>query len=69
MAVVLTYGEPWLYRRPTHESWAEAFRRNPQRLPPHHLEQAEAVAFDPAATVVWVTSEGRGAPLLRYQLP
>ena len=67
-AVVLTYGEPYLFQRAAEEDWAAAFARPPRQLSPHGLPQAEAVAFSADARQILVTTEGAEAPLLRYEL-
>lgn len=67
-AVVLTYGEPYVYERNDGETWAQAFARAPQQLHTHSLMQAEAVCFSPDARTIYVTAEGKSAPLLRYRL-
>jgi hypothetical protein len=68
IAAMLTYGDVWLFRRRAGQSWAEAFASEPQRLPPHGLMQAEAVCFSRDGHALYVSSEGRAAPLLRYDL-
>lgn len=66
-AVVVTYGEPFVYPKAQDETWAQALARPGQRLAPHGLTQAEAVCFGGAdGREVVVTSEGKRAPLLRY---
>ncbi len=66
MAVVLTYGELLLFPRRAGEPWADALARTPTRLPPHHLERAEAVCFSPDGKQIHVASEGTRT-LLRYE--
>jgi hypothetical protein len=68
IAAVLTYGDVWLFRRPAGQSWTDAFTSEPQRLPPHGLMQAEAICFSHDGHALYVSSEGRAAPLLRYDL-
>lgn len=68
MAVVLTYGDVLLYRRRDGESWFATLAREPVVLPPHKLGQAEAVCFSRDGKRIFVTEEGRGAALLRYDL-
>ncbi|HEY0947405.1 MAG TPA: hypothetical protein VGD81_19130 [Opitutaceae bacterium] len=65
-AVVLTYGDAWLFRRAPGQSWAAALAGRPEALPPHKLWQAEAACFTRDGRAIIVTSEGAGAPLLRY---
>jgi len=64
-AVVLTYGDAFLFSRSGAESWAEVFARPPRRIPLPRLRQAEALAFASDGRSLYVTSEGRPAPLLR----
>jgi len=66
-AVVLTYGEVYLYPRGDQQTWAEAFAADPIALDAHGLPQAEAVCFSLDGRTVFVTTEGRPAPLLVYQ--
>jgi hypothetical protein len=70
-AAVLTYGHAFLFPRSTDESWAEVFARPPQRIALPRLRQAEALAFGSDGHTLYITSEGRSAPLLRLdpQLP
>ena len=65
-AVVLTYGELLLFPRRTGETWAAALARVPMRLPPHTLEQAEAVCFTPDGKQIFVAGETQRT-LLRYE--
>jgi hypothetical protein len=66
-AVVVTYGEPYVYPKFADETWAQALARPGVRLAPHWLSQAEAVCFggDDGREIV-VTSEGKRAALVRY---
>jgi hypothetical protein len=64
-AAVLTYGDAFLFSRSGGESWAEAFARSPRRIALPRLRQAEALTFVPDGHTLYVTSEGRRAPLLR----
>lgn len=66
-AVIVTYGDVLVYPRKPDERWAEALARPPETLAPHGLPQAEAAAFGAEAGEILVTSEGAGAPLLRYR--
>jgi hypothetical protein len=67
-AVVLTYGDVLLFPRRPGENWSKAFSRRPLILPPHGLEQAEAVCFSRDGQSLFVTEEKLNAPLLRYDL-
>jgi len=64
-ALVLTYQGLCLFRRGPGQTWTEALAAKPlfTALPP--LKQAEGACFGRSADAVWVTSEGRGAPLYR----
>ena len=66
-AVVLTYGEPYVYPKAKDETWAQALARPGERLAPHGLPQAEAVCFggDDGREIL-VTSEGKRTALVRY---
>lgn len=67
-AAVVTYGDVLVYSRIGDESWETALARAPLRLAPHGLAQAEAVCFgDAGGRAIYVTSEGKGAAVLRYR--
>ncbi len=69
-AVVLTYGDVWLFRRAPSQSWTDAFAApQPGRLAPHGLLQAEAACFSRDGRTLFVTGELPGAALVRYDLP
>lgn len=65
-AVVLGYQQAVLLRRNSSQTWAQATR---QALPPHRLEQAEAIGFSRDNQTVYITSEGKNAPLIKQRLP
>jgi hypothetical protein len=65
-AVVLTYGDAFVFPRADAGSWAEAFSAVPERIPLPPLEQGEAIAWDGEGLLV--TSEGAHAPLYRVPL-
>ncbi len=67
-AVVLTYGEVYLYSKTKSMSWSEAFAKEPLVIGSHGLPQAEAICFSNDAREIIVTTEGHPAPLLRYTL-
>ena len=67
-AVVLTYGEVYLYPKADGMSWAEAFAGDPLVLGSHGLPQAEAICFSPDARKIIFTTEGYPAPLITYTL-
>jgi hypothetical protein len=68
-AVVLTYRGVFYYRRIAGEDWLTALQRQPVALSTGDWGEAESVAFDASATAVYATTEGRGAPLVRIDLP
>ncbi|MCF7688544.1 MAG: hypothetical protein K9M98_02105 [Cephaloticoccus sp.] len=65
-AVVLTYGEVYLYTRQANQSWVEALAGQPLQLSAHNLPQAEGVCFTHDNQSVLVATEGVGEPFLRY---
>jgi len=68
-AAVITYRSLYLFARSETESWPEAFQRQPvEYLGPPGL-QDEAVSFSLDGRSVFVTTEGRPAPLYRMDLP
>jgi hypothetical protein len=68
-AVVLTYGEAWLFRRALGQSWADALAAKGETLAPHGLLQGEAVCFGRDGRTIFATGELPGASLVRYELP
>lgn len=68
-AAVLTYRSLYLFDRAGDETWAQAFQRAPREIigPPGFHD--EAVTFSLDGTAVYVTTEGRPAPLHRLDLP
>jgi len=67
-AAVVLYGDMLLFPRRPGETWAEALAREPVKLPPHKLPQAEAVTFSADGRHLYVCSE-LDDRLLRYDLP
>lgn len=67
-AAVLSYGETMLFPRRPGETWATALARDPVLLPPHGLEQAEAVCFSPDGRALFVVEEKRNSAVLRYEI-
>lgn len=66
-AVIVSYGDVLIFQRQPGESWAAALLKPPVVLAPHALAQAEAVAFSADGRSIFVTSEGSGAGIVRYQ--
>lgn len=67
LAAVLTYYGVFLFPRNPDETWGAAFARDPVRVGAHQLPQAEALAFSKDGKSLFVTSEGAGAPIVRFQ--
>lgn len=67
LAAVITYYGVFLFPKTPPETWAEAFSRIPTALPPHHLAQAESVAFSKDRKTIFAISEGKASPITRYQ--
>jgi hypothetical protein len=67
-ALVLVYEQPLLFARAPGESWADALGREPLKLPPHQLPQAEAVCFSMDDRTIFVGSE-KTTQFVRYDQP
>ena len=67
-AVILTYGGVYYYSRTVGQDWIAALSAKPIILVAGNYRNAESVAFGPDARSVYVTFEGRHAPLLRIDL-
>lgn len=65
MALVLVYEQPLIFPRAPGETWAEALAREPIKLAPHQLPQAEAACFSTDDRMIYVASE-KTTNLLRY---
>jgi hypothetical protein len=50
------------------EDWFDAMKRTPAVLSVADFREAESVAFDADDSAVYVTLEGKGAPLIRISL-
>ncbi|MEJ2603684.1 MAG: hypothetical protein P8172_10370 [Gammaproteobacteria bacterium] len=64
--VVLTYADVYYYPRRPGESPADVLSRKPRALGMPLVPVAEGIAFDDAGQSIYVTAEGRHAPLLRF---
>ena len=62
-AVILTYRAAYRFRRASGDSWYDALRATPDVLPLGDVTDAESMCL--AEGSVYVTTEGRKAPLLR----
>jgi hypothetical protein len=68
LAAVLTYRSLYLCQRMEDESWAEAFKRDPEEFVGPPGLHDEAVAFSHDQGSVMVTTERRPAPIYRLDL-
>lgn len=68
MAAVVTYYGVFLFPRKAEESWKEAFARKAAIFKPHHLLQAESVAFSRDGRTLFVVSEGAGSPIQSFKV-
>lgn len=66
--VILTYGAVYYYARGEAEDWLAALERLPLAFPIKNIPNAEAVTFSADGTSLYLTVEGRHAPLLRIDL-
>jgi hypothetical protein len=66
LAAAVTYYGVFLFPKKEGEDWAEAFSRPPTALQPHHLTQAESVAISKDGKSIFVVSEGKNSPIVRY---
>ena len=57
LAVVVTYGDAYLYRRSAGEAWGAALRRIPQRIALPSASQREAATLSKDGRWLYVTSE------------
>lgn len=69
LLAVLTYGGVYLYRRTADESWIDALQRPPLVLGTTRNREAESIAFNSDGSALFITFEGRNAPLIRATLP
>jgi len=68
LAAVITYRSLYVYERGKHETWLEAFQREPAEfIGPPGLHD-EAVAFSQDQQAIYVATERRPAPLHRLDL-
>ena len=67
-AAILTYNQAYLFTRHTGEDWSIAFSRKPKVLRFPALFQQEAICFNNSSQSIYISSEGRSAPLLRIDL-
>ena len=68
LAAVLTYRSLYLFRRDVGQAWRDAFQSPPVEIVGPSSPQEEAVAFSRDGRSVYVTTEGRPAPVWRLDL-
>lgn len=68
LAAVITYRSLYLFERRADESWIEAFQRAPEEIIGPPGSHDEAVGFSADGRSIFVTAEGRAAPLYRLDL-
>jgi hypothetical protein len=64
-AVVMTYGDLFIFERNAGTSWADALAGEPQRISLGRINNAEAVAISSDQTAIYVTVEKKRPPLYR----
>ncbi len=62
-AVILTYFRAYLYTRPEHRSWADAFSGTPRTLSMPARKQGESICYGPDGKTLYLTSEKTPTPL------
>ena len=67
-AVILTYRGVFYYPRKADEPWEDALRRKPLALTTGDYDNAESITFSADGAAVYLTFEGRGAPVVRIDL-
>ena len=67
-AIVLTYVRAYYFYNPQANNSRDVFQTKPHIIDLPYLEQAEAISFGSNNQTVFITSEGRPAPLLRLNL-
>jgi len=66
-AVVLTYGDAYLFSRAEGEPWARAFSRAPRAVKAPARPQGEAICYGPDGWTLYLTSENAHQPL--WEIP
>lgn len=64
-AWILTYRGIYRLTQAGNSTWEQILTASPELVSRHSLAQAEALTYSPKSGSVFVTSEGRGAPVLR----
>ncbi|MDJ0914053.1 MAG: hypothetical protein QNI95_10805 [Desulfobacterales bacterium] len=69
VAALLTYAGLYLFYRANDANWQATFARTPRLLRLPSLQQAEAACFSHDGRSIFITSEKKPAPLLRFDIP
>lgn len=67
--VVLTYKRVFIYEKENSRNCGEALNQLPLVFQFPHLKQAESVCISPVDGSIWITSEGKKAPILQIYKP
>ena len=67
-AAILTYYGVFVFPRVANDSWPQTLAKKPLVLAPHGLPQAESVAISKDGKSIFVLSEGKHQPVVRYQI-
>lgn len=66
-AIVLTYADAYEFQRREYESWADAFKRQPQVIKMPARRQGESICYAPDGRSLFLTSEKQPTPLWKVQ--
>jgi hypothetical protein len=66
--MVMNYHSLFFYIRHNNDDWSKAAQTTPESLDFPWLPQAEAVSFNAAGTAIYIGSEQRPVPIIRYRL-
>lgn len=69
LAAVITYRSLYLFRRDPAQGWAQAFTEAPREFLGPVSRGEEAIAFSDGMDALYITTEGRPAPIYRVDLP
>ena len=67
-AVVITYGNAFLYTKTASKNWSEAFRSSPEEIIVPRMRQAESICFGRDGSSIFLTSEQHPAPFYEIVL-
>jgi hypothetical protein len=66
--IAINYHSLFFYIRDKQQNWASALQKSPESLHFPWLPQAEAVSFSAEGNAIYIGSEQRPVPIIRYQL-